>query len=386
MAQVKLNRHLDVVLDGVLNLSVASSSATNSIHKKTQEGETTLQHTEIVAGFLRKMFYPIFIIALMTVFTSCRDDENNISSIGENYSPLMMSTFSDGNTYTLTDFTYNSNDSLIVDDYLIAQLGIAHNYYLEKFIENFDYSASDYYEEIKDGVINANIDFDKFPNNDRYSLIERYENTTEPTLENITVAINNSELPDKSTLIEYLTNINNFVENDTNNYAYKSSILDNYTTTATSVLCDISLIILKSHISVLKESLYFWLPIYKGGNGIGNSFMVVMDEAMDSKIGNTLQKQEERPLTDVEMKNREKVAQADANSFTLGFTCMVISGIIAGPGGGLVVLAAETILNVGVAALTSATTPTEINGGSKPNGGNNNNNKPGGGKNTGQHP
>jgi hypothetical protein len=95
-----------------------------STHKKTQEGETTLQHAEIVAGFLGRVFYPIFIIALMTVFTSCRDDENNISSVGE--------------IKTMGESIDPSNPNNPYDIY-----GKVHNGIILNFLENSEYSGND---------------------------------------------------------------------------------------------------------------------------------------------------------------------------------------------------------------------------------------------------
>ena len=283
----------------------------------------------------------IALALLLLFFSSCRDEEKIIT---DNEVENLNLSFNCYDTCLIGNLEYNSTDSLKLCNDLFNQLGIAHNYYLERFIENFDFHAKDNCVELKKCILNANISLDNLPLNARNYIIAGMD--TSDIYENLLSTINNSTIPDATELISYLDFIcDSIVWDTTLHYVILCNKLNQQLTNASAELSESSMFLLKTFVGTLKASGEFWLPINRGGSGIGYSF-----------IENLLDNSKGKNVFLAPSKTNAKVANAllaGASAMSFGMLGIAVAGMLCPPVGAtaLIICAAEAAAGSGLAAV-----------------------------------
>lgn len=223
----------------------------------------------------------VFAVVFLLFFSACKEDFENVITNNEN--PL-TTIYSATEHCMIAGLEYNLNDTLLLCDDMFTELGIAHNYYLEKFIENFNFDAIDYFIELERCILNADIPLTNLPLNIRNCIVNSFDTTCE--YEKLISSINNIMSDTESVkLIEYLDYIKDSIITDTTlQYAYFCCKVNERVEYASNELSAFSMILLKSFTETLKASGYFWYPIERGGNGIGYQFIErILDSLETSK-------------------------------------------------------------------------------------------------------
>lgn len=184
----------------------------------------------------------ILTLGLMFLYaTSCNKDTielNHGSNLAENQT---ISKSIDGGT--------------LLTDTQIEAIGDAHNFYLEKAFENFDYSSDDLIQELYqnfesvspyDSIPFDPTEFETSTEDNLSTLQDSLSDEAFQIINNAVIASNNIE--NLSAFTDYITTLESTTRNNISGYE-KDIVL--------VTLC------------VLRKSAYFWLPQEDGGSGIG---------------------------------------------------------------------------------------------------------------------
>lgn len=360
------------------------------------------------------MLLGIVFIASGLIFTSCRDEENALINKSEdilNKQEVLC------NNYQLSNFSLaDANTTVEMNDYLLAQIGQSHNYYLENIIKDFDFNANNYEQELQNRILNVSISIDKFPMNYRNKFAEKLSMSTKHiksgnklmsdnndamimTLEDAIKAINATNLSDKNVLIKYITDITNYLtaEDNIDHHSVFCSKLDAYKKDAINNprLNDTSVMVVKAFVELLKASAEFWYPVEYGGNGKGAEFLKSISstqELNNKSKSDRFQKEAPKPPG---LSDGQAALAADGLAVASGFLGLAIGTALApitagvSLAGAVAAMAAETAFASGTAALmngggsTGAGGSNGLPGGGNGNGGNGGNGGGNGGNGNG---